>query len=176
MIYKFKHWSTYRGLDPQTAGETLEEIRRKNNGHLRPEDVVKDASEKFSPLHSAFTWEDSRAAKEFRLLEARQLIKAVVVMEKTSSEPIPAFWNVSVTATSSEGVKRKERYYQSAQVIAKDPNAYASALQVMRQELETAQRGLDQLRHLAPRRDRTKIDRTRGHLKSAMDDLPPTAA
>jgi len=53
----------------------------KQNGLLRPEDVVKYASNPKTALHECFTWDDSEAAREYRLWQARQLIGMVVTKE-----------------------------------------------------------------------------------------------
>lgn len=44
---------------------------------LRPDDVVTAAQPEDSPLHAYFTWDDTEAAKKWRLEEARALIRSV---------------------------------------------------------------------------------------------------
>jgi len=50
-----------------------------SNGRLLPEDVIDAARNPNSVLHNYFTWDDSEAAHQFRLQEARALIKKVKV-------------------------------------------------------------------------------------------------
>lgn len=166
MIYRFKR--AYEGVDPQAAGEELERIRIDRNGHLRTLDIVLEAAEPSSPIHAAFTWDDQIAAHEFRLTEARQFVKNLVVKKDENSESEPAYWNVRV---SGSGNGPMEQYYQSSVVIAKSPLEYASALSLMQSELFAAQSGLEKLLRLAPRSDRTRIKRAHGHVAEASQIL-----
>lgn len=61
-----------------TLHEELEQIRAAHDGFLRPEDVVNFARDKATALHSRFTWDDHKAGDEYRLWQARQLIRVVV--------------------------------------------------------------------------------------------------
>jgi hypothetical protein len=57
------------------------ELDRLHNrrGSLTPQAVVEAAKKKDSPLHDHFTWDNSKAAQKFRLLEAAFLIRTVRV-------------------------------------------------------------------------------------------------
>jgi|DewCreStandDraft_4_1066084.scaffolds.fasta_scaffold49690_1 hypothetical protein len=93
MIYRFRDGFHLNG-DPQVVGETLEDIRRKHDGRLRPEAVVKAAREPNSALHGYFEWNDAKAARKYRLQQADYLIRAVVVCPEESDrpfEPVRAF-------------------------------------------------------------------------------------
>jgi hypothetical protein len=48
-----------------------------NYGTLTPENVVKAASPPTHPLHSRFEWDDSIAGHQYRLSQARTLIRTV---------------------------------------------------------------------------------------------------
>lgn len=51
----------------------------KEHGHiLRPADVVEAARSKESILHSQFEWDDTEAAEQYRLSQARGLIRVIV--------------------------------------------------------------------------------------------------
>jgi hypothetical protein len=58
----------------------LNQIMTKNGGMLRPEDVVDFARNPATALHAAFTWDDTEAAKAYRLYQARQIIRVSVVL------------------------------------------------------------------------------------------------
>jgi hypothetical protein len=79
--------------DP-AIGSELEKCRK--DGLIRPEDVVKRARNAKSPLHDHFTWDNSEAARQWRLIEARNLIRVHVVQAAEDIEPIQAF--VSLTS------------------------------------------------------------------------------
>ena len=75
----------------------MEELAAKHGGKLTPEAVVKQARSAKSALHDMFTWDDSEAAEQFRLLEARSLIRRVVVRiddARPEVAPIRAYLNV----------------------------------------------------------------------------------
>jgi hypothetical protein len=59
--------------------QELKDIAKKNEqGLLMPEEVVESARRTSSPLHSYFDWNDTLAAKEWRLHQARRLINVCV--------------------------------------------------------------------------------------------------
>lgn len=60
----------------------LEAVRRKNGGILTAEKVIKAASNKSSPLHSCFEWDDAAAAHKHRLEQAESLIRRYRIEEK----------------------------------------------------------------------------------------------
>jgi len=63
----------------------LAEIAAKNDGRLTPDDVLKDAKSVKSPLHDQFEWDDSDAARQWRLGQARTLIRSVKIEIETTS-------------------------------------------------------------------------------------------
>jgi hypothetical protein len=65
--------------------QELLRIADQHGGMLRAEDVVHDAERGESPLHDCFQWNNSVAAHQFRLMQARSLIR--VSVEYLSSEP-----------------------------------------------------------------------------------------
>lgn len=73
--------------DANSVGEHLELLRKEAKGELTPEDVVKDARNDNSPLHSFFEWDDGEAAEKFRLQQARGLIRAVVAVYVSDDKP-----------------------------------------------------------------------------------------
>lgn len=66
--------------DANVVGAHIEMLREKFKGELTPEDILDDAKNGNSPLHSFFEWGDSAAAHQYRLQQARGLIRAVVAI------------------------------------------------------------------------------------------------
>lgn len=64
--------------------EELEQIAKKSGGVLSPEDVVEFAKNPATVLHSRFTWDDTEAARQHRLWQARKVIACVVVTKEVS--------------------------------------------------------------------------------------------
>jgi hypothetical protein len=73
----------------------LERLRRANDGLLRPVDVVDAARSPKSVLHGQFQWDDSTAAHEYRLWQARELIAVYVTVLPGCKTPVQAY--VSLT-------------------------------------------------------------------------------
>lgn len=63
-------------------------IARKHNGLLRPVDVVEYASDPKTALHGCFTWDNTEAAQQYRLWQARQIIRVRVQVIPQSPEPV----------------------------------------------------------------------------------------
>lgn len=102
MIYKWKPQAGIK-LNAKVVGEHLEKLRVKHNGHLTPPTVLNDAKSKASPLHGAFQWDNTKAAGEFRLWQARHLINSIVVEIKDAKpgSNVRAFVNIRVEKKQS---------------------------------------------------------------------------
>lgn len=101
--YAFKHASQL-ALDAQECGERIELIQNKH-GKITPQLVLDDARKKASPLHDGFEWDDTVAAEQHRLNQARFILRQIVIVsepEDEEAEPtsIRAFVSVS---TEDEG-------------------------------------------------------------------------
>ena len=77
----------------EVARKELEKIQGENeDGLLRAEDVVETARHPDNPLHTYFTWDDSAAADQWRLMQARQLIRKVIVTGPGDDDtPLPKY-------------------------------------------------------------------------------------
>lgn len=71
--------------------ETLQGLVK--NGQIKPEDVVEVARDENSPIHNNFEWDDTKAAQEHRLWQARQLITYKFKVEGNKEQQ---FYNVKV--------------------------------------------------------------------------------
>ena len=71
----------------KAVGEHIELLRKQCKGELTPEDILADAKHDNSPLHSFFEWDDSAAAHQHRLAQARGLIRSVVAVYVQEDKP-----------------------------------------------------------------------------------------
>lgn len=78
--------------DAQLFGSFLES--NFPDGIFTPEDVVKLARPKTSPIHEFFEWDDTVAAARWRIQQARQLISSIVV--HIEDQDVKAFHSVVV--------------------------------------------------------------------------------
>jgi len=85
-------------LSPAQRDE-ITAIRDRNNGRVLPEEVVRFASDPATALHSAFTWDNARAARDHRLDQARRLIAVYVTVIRVQGRTIqvrPFFSNPQI--------------------------------------------------------------------------------
>jgi hypothetical protein len=115
------------------AAAALNRLRSAGGGGLTPEAVVEAARDPASPLHAAFTWDDTAAADAYRKQEARQLINSVRVTYATAEPPKLAFVSVNYRDTG-------ERAYLPIDVVVSDADYRAQAIQQAAGYLEGLQR------------------------------------
>lgn len=72
----------------KAIAERLEKIAGLSGGRITPDAVLLDAKSPKSPLHDQFDWDDSSAAKQWRLQQARELIRSVRVEITTESRTV----------------------------------------------------------------------------------------
>lgn len=76
----------------------LQRLADDHGGILQPQVVVDSARNPESPLHDHFEWDETEAARQWRLLQARNLIRVVVKYERLSNgQPLPCRVFVSLT-------------------------------------------------------------------------------
>jgi hypothetical protein len=119
----------------------LKRIAKENGGLLKPEIVVREARPRSSPLHSRFTWNDTKAAQEYRLWQARQLIRVVVEV----IDGIKGSHEVFVSLTSD----RKASGYRVMTDVLSNAQMRAMMLQDALDELEMFRDKYRRLKELA---------------------------
>ena len=67
-------------FEPMTVSEELILIRDSNGGLISPRKVVDFARDPGSALHKRFEWDDSKAAEDYRLWQARKVIRLELVI------------------------------------------------------------------------------------------------
>ena len=87
----------YLKRDIEKITNELTQISQKDG--LTAENVVNNAKNKASPLHRFFEWDNSIAAQEWRLQQARVLINVIKVkiMIDGSQKSVGAFENIKIT-------------------------------------------------------------------------------
>ena len=148
MIYQWKDGSRFNQIEAQAAGECLEQIRKDAGGNLLPADVVDAARPKRSVLHPAFEWNDSKAAEEFRLEQARSLVRSVVVTIEPGSEA-PKTIRAFVSIRSSGDDEEESSVYTSTEAAMADPSLRAQVVRQALREAESFRRRYAQYAELA---------------------------
>lgn len=124
------------GVPADVAAAELARIREENK-RLTASAVVAAAEPDDAPLHAAFEWDDTVAAREHRLSQARMLIRAVRIVR--ADQP-PQRIYVHIPDRDEEGA------YEPIALVVKQPDQFALALMELRRRLSSAQEALDELR------------------------------
>ncbi len=82
-----------RGLEKMTndiTKEVIEEVQSIENrkGQITPDQVIEAAKNESSALHGFFIWDNSEAARLYRVDQARDLIRRVRIVVTTNARPI----------------------------------------------------------------------------------------
>lgn len=103
-----------------TQVEALKAIAARNDGLLRPQDVVDAARPEDSPLHGAFCWDDTEAARLYRLEQAQRLIRSFRIVHEDGDDKFdtPVFVNLSTDRTEGKA----NNPYRLVEKVAKDPD------------------------------------------------------
>jgi len=81
----------------ESAASVIRKLAEKH-GSITAEIVVAEAKKKTSPLHSHFQWDDTKAARQFRLIQAAELIRRIKVeyiVSENHTVRVRAFHNVT---------------------------------------------------------------------------------
>lgn len=122
--------------------QCLREIAARHNGIVDPEVVVREAKNPKHPLHRKFNWDNTAAAHQWRLWQARQLIRVCVEVISNDIDPSPVF--VSLSSDRGEG-----KGYRITADVMSDADMKRQLLKDALFELNCFQRKYAQLRQLA---------------------------
>ena len=129
----------------------------KRNGKLTPSMVVNAAKPKSAPLHKYFEWDDKKAGHEYRLMQARKIIRVVQVVVDGHKE---RFIHVP-------SVKRQEGQYMPVSVVVEQPDDFTMAMEKAVSRLHSARRAVKALESAA----RDKEDETLVKLSLAIKSI-----
>jgi len=142
VTYKWKPGSRIN-IPAQEAGERLETLQ-KQYGHLTPQIVVEDARDSQSVFHPAFEWDDVKAAEEYRLEQARYILRHLIVVRQETEKPqeIRAF----VVVKEEE---QDRQWYAPTLSVLTEPELRRQVLERALRELEAFRRKYKELVELA---------------------------
>lgn len=122
-------------VDAQTAGNELQRIYERD-GVIEPETVVAESQTPSAPLHSCFEWDDAKAAHKYRITQAQNIIRAIVVVDEAKQPETRAFVNV-------------QREYHPVSVVVRNPEKREILLQNALNELRWFERKYNTLQELS---------------------------
>lgn len=148
--FVFRDGFGIRGTSAEEAANALERIRTERGistgevDALLPHAVVDAARSKAHPLHGAFTWDDSAAAHEFRLSEARKLIRNVCI--QVNDQPaVPYYVHVNWRTEGEDGEEGRARGYAPLRLVVTSEPLLASAIRLFSQQIGALEKSLAQV-------------------------------
>lgn len=127
--------------------EELDEIMKVNGGFLDPAKVVKYAEDPNTALHTRFTWDDTAAAQQYRLWQARQVIRLefqVVAGSNGAQREVRAFVSLVDGRRGDE-----DRGYRGIIEVLSDEDLRVKLLNEAKAEMNTFRRKYGLLSELA---------------------------
>lgn len=115
--------SRIKKADARIIGRRLRELERKH-GSITAEIVAEDAKNFRSPLHRFFEWDDRAAAYEYRLTQARHILRSVtiVVLDSKGKETQVRAFHAMMTENPGE------RRYVALDVVTSSPDYTAQMI------------------------------------------------
>lgn len=128
------------------AGNALKEIRLKKAGELTAQTVVDESRPDEAPLHPQFEWNDWEAAEAYRRHQARNLIRALVVV---SPDKTTAREYTGVTSEVRGPTGRLGTNYVPTVHVVQSASMFADAMQRLETHLHRARASVVELRQMA---------------------------
>lgn len=120
--------------DADIAYGIIEGIK-KSKGIITPKLLVVEAKQKSSPLHDCFEWDDSKAAEEYRIVQAREILRYIVVeIEPDDEYEEPCTIRVFVAPSSIENEANES--YVTIMDVCNDDNMEDAYLRQLKSELD----------------------------------------
>jgi hypothetical protein len=146
--YQWRQGIQHGGVKADVAGAELERIRDDHDGRLEAPMVVVEARPKDAALHPAFEWDDKKAAEEYRINQARRIIRAIrIVGPESQPSDEPAYVHI-------KRVDGEVPYYQSARVAITNQDEWALAVEEVGAKFRSAGRALHDLERIANVKDK----------------------
>lgn len=139
LLFAFAEGARLKG-NAQKVGEELQDLRRRYGGSLTAANVLERAKLETSALHDLFEWDDEAAAHQYRLNQARHIIRHIVVLENGDKTPRRAFIHVEKDS--------RNVYVDTVDALA-DDELRLQVLSRARQELESFTRKYSELMELS---------------------------
>lgn len=161
-VYR-RGFGAHRPVAANIAVQAIAKIEEKY-GRVTPQAVVDEARSPKSPLHSLFNWDDKSAAAAYRLVQARVLIKSIVIEKDIAGQKEPIHLTVFHSASDKEG-----KAYFSLNRIASDVDLFASASESLVGQIESLEKSVTSLNMIAPKEKKPTIKKLGGALSKVKE-------
>lgn len=145
--------------------QELEQIADNHNGLLRAADVIEFARSPETALHTHFEWDDTEAARQYRLEQARKIIRMTITVferEKTQTK-----YRMFVSLESDR--VQPDGGYRFTEVVLSDSEKRMELLRQAKKDAQLFQQKYRTLKELAPIFD--AIDRIPWNIEETVTEL-----
>lgn len=87
MVWTYREGARSHKVSAEDAATEFNRIKQ-DRGVLQASILVEESEPESAPCHHEFEWDNERAAHKYRLVQARTLIRDVVLVEESDSEPL----------------------------------------------------------------------------------------
>jgi hypothetical protein len=144
--YSWRPGSQHK-IEPEVAATEISRLVEEHGQRLDASDVVSAATSPVNPLHPEFEWDDSTAANEHRLMQARNLMNAVqVTFETPKNGNLTTSYFCTIAKPGDNGRKRD---YTAIDYAMSDEDLRPKVLQNALRELAAFKRKYMNLSELA---------------------------
>lgn len=119
----------------------------KRDGQLTASKVLDEAKRKTSPLHPKFEWDDKKAGNNYRLMQARTLIRVAKIIDDDGEAQ--KLVHVPKVSTAIDKEMGREGFYKPVSVVAKRLDEFTLAMEAALTKLDAAQRAVNELKKAA---------------------------
>lgn len=136
MQVSFKMPSFYKGVDPNEVYKEIQNIGE----NVTAEQIVDMAKDENTESHKCFEWDDTIAGHKYRVIQAREVVRNLVIEEQpvTKQEPV----RVRVMFTSKNGG------YKPTKLIVEQKDEYEALLERAKAELRAFKQKYSMLKEL----------------------------
>ena len=154
MVYKRIEWR--EGSRYGASAEVVSQEIARIGGQVTPREVVEVARNDTTELHKCFEWDNTKAAEEYRVEQARGIMRSLVVIEERGPEPqmvsVRAYENVVLPRP--KGIEDEDyepsRAYVPINVALKNKDMRAQVITRLRCTISEAESTIDKYEWLVP--------------------------
>ena len=149
MVYQWKGGTRLKA-DAEKVGSEIEQIK----GPKTPEAVVKKARSASTELHKCFEWDDSAAAIQYRLEQARYVLRTISIVREVeipgSDTPRKVVVRAYENVNTAKGDDEQERAYVATEAALAQPEFRAQIFNRLARMIAEATEIADAYRYLSP--------------------------
>ena len=148
MVYQWKDGARF-SASAEKIGQELSQL----GDAVQPASVVKKARNKKSELHKCFQWDDTKAAEEYRLVQAREVMRSItVVVEDMTTEdekPMTVRLYEHVHIESEVPNRKRQSVYVPTMKVLETPDLRQQIEDRLKNDIWEAERTAEKYQYLS---------------------------